>query len=80
MATDRLSTAQVGKIRRLSQPRELAPDEEGGELNIVPFLNIIVNILCHIIIITEIILNSLHHIINNPIFNILNTFLQCNST
>ena len=40
-----LTAAQRGKIRRLSQPRELAPDEEGGELNIVPFLDIIVNIL-----------------------------------
>ena len=29
-----LSAAQRGKVRRLSQPRELAPDEEGGELNI----------------------------------------------
>jgi biopolymer transport protein ExbD len=40
-----LSAAQRSKVRRLSQPRELAPDEEGGELNIVPFLDIIVNIL-----------------------------------
>jgi biopolymer transport protein TolR len=44
-----LSTAQVAKIRRLSQPRELAPDEEGGELNIVPFLDIIVNILIFVL-------------------------------
>jgi biopolymer transport protein TolR len=40
-----LSAAQRGKVRRLSQPHELAPDEEGGELNIIPFLDIIVNIL-----------------------------------
>jgi len=40
-----LSAAQRAKIRRLSQWRELAPDEEGGELNIIPFLDIIVNIL-----------------------------------
>src|SRR5262245_43549151 len=46
---ERLSAAQVGKIRRLSQPRELAPDEEGGELNIVPFLDIIVNILIFVL-------------------------------
>src|SRR5215813_8346620 len=46
---ERLSTAQVAKIRRLSQPRELAPDEEGGELNIVPFLDIIVNILIFVL-------------------------------
>ena len=44
-----LTTAQRGKIRRLSQPRELAPDEEGGELNIVPFLDIIVNILIFVL-------------------------------
>jgi biopolymer transport protein ExbD len=49
MAQQRLSAAQVAKVRRLSQPRELAPDEEGGELNIVPFLDIIVNILIFVL-------------------------------
>jgi biopolymer transport protein TolR len=49
MAQERLSSAQIAKIRRLSQPRELAPDEEGGELNIVPFLDIIVNILIFVL-------------------------------
>jgi len=44
-----LTTAQRGKIRRLSQPKELAPDEEGGELNIVPFLDIIMNILIFVL-------------------------------
>ncbi len=44
-----LSAAQRGKIRRLSQPRELSPDEEGGELNIVPFLDIIMNILIFVL-------------------------------
>lgn len=44
-----LSAAQRGKIRRLSQPKELSPDEEGGELNIVPFLDIIVNILIFVL-------------------------------
>jgi biopolymer transport protein TolR len=44
-----LSAAQRAKVRRLSQPRELAPDEEGGELNIVPFLDIIVNILIFVL-------------------------------
>jgi biopolymer transport protein TolR len=44
-----LTVAQRGKIRRLSQPKELAPDEEGGELNIVPFLDIIVNILIFVL-------------------------------
>jgi len=47
--SDSLTAAQRGKIRRLSQPRELAPDEEGGELNIVPFLDIIVNILIFVL-------------------------------
>lgn len=46
---DTLSPAQRGKIRRLSQPRELAPDEEGGELNIIPFLDIIVNVLIFVL-------------------------------
>jgi biopolymer transport protein TolR len=44
-----LSPAQRSKIRRLSQPRELTPDEEGGELNIVPFLDIVVNILIFVL-------------------------------
>ena len=44
-----LTAAQRGRIRRLSQPRELSPDEEGGELNIIPFLDIIMNLsLIHI--------------------------------
>lgn len=47
MAT--LSAAQRGKIRRLSQPRELSPDESGGELNIVPFLDIIMNVLIFVL-------------------------------
>lgn len=46
---ERLSAAQRSKIRRLSQPRELTPDEEGGELNIVPFLDIVVNILIFVL-------------------------------
>jgi biopolymer transport protein TolR len=44
-----LTAAQRSKIRRLSQPRELSPDEEGGELNIIPFLDIIVNILIFVL-------------------------------
>ncbi len=46
---ERLSAAQRSRIRRLSQPRELSPDEEGGELNIVPFLDIVVNILIFVL-------------------------------
>lgn len=49
MAAERLSAAQRSKIRRLSQPRELAPDEEGGELNIVPFLDIVMNVLMFVL-------------------------------
>jgi biopolymer transport protein TolR len=45
-----LSAAQRAKIRRLSEPRELAPDEEGGELNIVPFLDIITNVLMFVLV------------------------------
>jgi biopolymer transport protein TolR len=44
-----LSASQRSKIRRLSQPKELAPDEEGGELNIVPFLDIVMNILIFVL-------------------------------
>jgi len=33
----------------LSAPRELSPDEEGGELNIVPFLDIVTNVLMFVL-------------------------------
>src|SRR3954453_12052970 len=46
---EKLSAAQRGKIRRLSAPKELSPDEEGGELNIVPFLDIITNVLMFVL-------------------------------
>ncbi len=46
---EKLSAAQRAKIRRLSAPRELAPDEEGGELNIVPFLDIVTNVLMFVL-------------------------------
>jgi biopolymer transport protein ExbD len=50
MAEDvKLSAAQRSKIRRLSTPKELSPDEEGGELNIVPFLDIITNVLMFVL-------------------------------
>jgi biopolymer transport protein TolR len=44
-----LTAAQRSKVRRLSQPRELSPDEEGGELNVVPFLDIIMNVLIFVL-------------------------------
>ena len=46
---ERLSAQQRSKIRRLSEPKELAPDEEGGELNIVPFLDIITNVMMFVL-------------------------------
>jgi biopolymer transport protein ExbD len=49
MAEEKLSAAQRAKVRRLSQPKELAPDEEGGELNIVPFLDIITNVMMFVL-------------------------------
>ena len=48
-AGEKLSAGQRSKIRRLSAPRELSPDEEGGELNIVPFLDIIMNVLMFVL-------------------------------
>jgi biopolymer transport protein ExbD len=49
MAEEKLSAAQRSRIRRLSMPKELAPDEEGGELNIIPFLDIITNVLMFVL-------------------------------
>jgi biopolymer transport protein ExbD len=49
MADEKLSAAQRSKIRRIASPREIAPDEEGGELNIVPFLDIITNVLMFVL-------------------------------
>src|SRR5579883_1971497 len=46
---EKLSAQQRSKVRRLSMPRELSPDEEGGELNIVPFLDIITNVLMFVL-------------------------------
>src|SRR5262245_30738187 len=46
---EQLTAAQRGKIRRLSEPKELAADEEGGELNIIPFLDIITNVLMFVL-------------------------------
>ncbi len=46
---EQLNALQRAKVRRLSQPKELNPDEEGGELNIVPFLDIITNVLMFVL-------------------------------
>ncbi len=45
---EKLSAAQRAKIRRLSQPRE-ADESDNGELNIVPFLDIITNVLMFVL-------------------------------
>jgi biopolymer transport protein TolR len=47
--SDTLSSAQRSKIRRLSQPQHVDESEEAGELNIVPFLDIITNILIFVL-------------------------------
>jgi biopolymer transport protein ExbD len=44
-----LSAAQRSRIRRLSQPREAEPGDEAGELNVVPYLDIIMNILMFVL-------------------------------
>ena len=47
---ERLSAAQRSKIRRLTNPKDIGPDEEeGGELNIVPFLDIVMNVLMFVL-------------------------------
>jgi biopolymer transport protein TolR len=43
---EKLSAAQRSKIRRLSN---IEPEEEAGELNIVPFLDIIMNVLMFVL-------------------------------
>ena len=48
-AGESLSPAQRSKIRRLSQPKEPAPGEEAGELNIVPYLDIITNVMIFVL-------------------------------
>ncbi len=52
MAEDKeppLSAAQRSKIRRLSAPVEVDASEAGGELNIVPFLDIVMNVLMFVL-------------------------------
>jgi biopolymer transport protein ExbD len=45
----KLSAGQRSKIRRLSAPKELSADDEAGELNIVPFLDMVINILMFVL-------------------------------
>lgn len=44
-----LSASQKSRIRRLSQPKDPDPGEEAGELNIVPFLDIITNVMMFVL-------------------------------
>jgi len=46
---ERLTATQRSKIRRLSAPKELDEAEAAGELNIVPFLDIIMNVLIFVL-------------------------------
>jgi biopolymer transport protein ExbD len=44
-----LSASQRSRIRRLSRPKEPSPGDEAGELNIIPYLDIIMNIIVFVI-------------------------------
>src|SRR5688572_14378792 len=44
-----LSPAQRSRIRRLSQPKEPDAGEEAGELNVVPYLDIIMNVMMFVL-------------------------------
>lgn len=46
---EQLTAAQRSRIRRLSQPKEPDAGEEAGELNVVPYLDIIMNILMFVL-------------------------------
>src|SRR5262245_9208005 len=46
---EQLSAAQRSKVRRLSQPKEEVEGEDAGELNIVPFLDIITNVMMFVL-------------------------------
>ena len=45
----KLSAAQLAVINRKAKPKEVDPADEAGETNIVPFLDIITNILMFIL-------------------------------
>jgi biopolymer transport protein ExbD len=50
MSAEPLSAAQRGRIRRLSAPREPSASDEGGELNVVPYLDIIMNVMMFVLV------------------------------
>jgi len=45
----KLSAAQLAVIHRKAKPKEIDPADEGGELNIIPFLDIITNVMMFIL-------------------------------
>jgi biopolymer transport protein TolR len=49
-AQEPLSAAQRSKIRRLSAPTEADPGGDAGELNVVPYLDIIMNIMMFVLV------------------------------
>lgn len=52
-----LSALQRAKVRRLSKPKEVDGDT-GGELNVVPFLDIIVNVLIFVLATVAVVFTS----------------------
>lgn len=58
MAEAKLSAAQRSKIRRLSVPTEMSPEDEAGEINIVPFLDMIINILMFVLATVAVVFTS----------------------
>lgn len=46
---EKLSAAQRSRIRRLSQPKEPEAGDVAGELNVVPYLDIITNIMMFVL-------------------------------
>jgi len=49
MPDEPLSAAQRSKVRRLSLPKGAVEGEDAGELNIIPFLDIITNVLMFVL-------------------------------
>lgn len=45
----RLSASALAHIRRLARPAERDPSDAGGEVNVVPFLDIVMNVLMFVL-------------------------------
>jgi biopolymer transport protein ExbD len=50
MSEEPLSAAQRSRIRRLATPQEQETSAEGGELNVVPYLDIIMNVMMFVLV------------------------------